>query len=503
MNAPSFGSAAAVDWPRTWECLNYKALAFLCASPLSALCCETQTVPHDVLGNAMQAQTNDVGRRRWKSRPCRRSCECYLGWVEGTWARMKKRFFAGSAALILFASFRASGVANHTSGMNWIGTFDLKDFGAVCDGRQDDTKAIRAWLNKLAENVRLIAPAGVCLFSAPLKAPFAKAYDISGAGPYATTFKYVGSSTTPDLLTISDTGHAGEIGISIRDFRIASETKMTGGYAFHAHGLFHSVVSNVVLDGAIEGTGNLCGGYWFDGAGGVDLENPNGYSTQFCGDGVLINSALGGAAELRMVGGTIGGGFVNGIHMAGGFGGVRCDGTNIHQNKYNLLIDNALTPKGNREFDQGSTCELDSAIIDGALVDDSFAGGGTVDFAGWEASAQTGSGIHIKQWRNGDVEIRGDKVYNNCLDGIYVEDPTTHVFIAVSVAINHNGNSRLGGDGRCLVPPGRGWGVNAASPTDNILGRGTAWNNTAGSFGPNVRALHNNDQQQTRPESGM
>jgi len=399
---------------------------------------------------------------------------------------VKKRLCAASAASILLPVLCALAVADQTTKSNRRSTFDLTDFGAACDGRRDDTKAIQAWLDKLAENVRLTAPAGVCLFSAPLRAPFAKAYDISGAGPYATTFRYVGSSTAKDLLTISDTGHGGETGVSIRDFRIASEAKMTGGYAFHAHGLFDSVVSNVVLDGLNEGNGNLCGGYWFDGAGGVDLVNPNAFSKGNCGDGVLVNAALGGSAELRVVGGNIGGGFVNGMHMAGGFGGARCDGTNIHQNKYNLLIDDAITQRGNREFGEGSTCVLDAAIVDGALIDDPLAGGGTVDFAGWVASANTGSGIHIRAWRNGDVEVRGDKVYNNCLDGVYVEDPTTHVFIASSVAINHNGNSRLGGDGRCQIPPGRGFAVNAASPTDRILANGTPWDNIAGSFGPNV-----------------
>ncbi len=258
-----------------------------------------------------------------------------------------------------------------TDGAAAMGTFDLKDFGAVCDGAHDDTKAIQAWLNKLGENVRLTAPAGVCLFSAPLRAPFARAYDISGAGPYATVFRYVGADAKADLLTISDTGHGGEAGVSIRDFRITSDTRMTGGYAFHAHGLFASVVSNVVLDGIdARPTGNLCGGYWFDGAGGVDLQNPNAFSKQFCGDGVLVNAALGGTAELRVVGGNIGGGFRSGLHMAGGFGGFRCDQTNVHQNGHNLLIDNAIVAAPNREFDEGSTCALDAAKSDNALIDD-------------------------------------------------------------------------------------------------------------------------------------
>jgi hypothetical protein len=82
---------------------------------------------------------------------------------------------------------------------------------------------------------------------------------------------------------------------------------------------------------------------------GGDLQNPNAFSKHFCGDGVLVNGALGGTAELRIVGGDIGGGFTSGLHMAGGFGGLRCDGTNIHSNNYDLLIDNAIVGLPNRD----------------------------------------------------------------------------------------------------------------------------------------------------------
>ena len=94
---------------------------------------------------------------------------------------MEKRLCAASAASILLAGLCVSAAAEQTSETNRMGTFDLKEFGAVCDSRHDDTKALQAWLNRLTEHVRLTAPAGVCLFSAPLKVPFAKAYDISGA----------------------------------------------------------------------------------------------------------------------------------------------------------------------------------------------------------------------------------------------------------------------------------------------------------------------------------
>ncbi len=369
-----------------------------------------------------------------------------------------------------------------------MGNFDLKDFGAACDGVRDDSKSIQEWLNKAGVEVKLSAPAGICVFTSPLSTGDATQYSIAGSGGYATTFLYKGQSATADLLTINAPAAKGVAGVELRDFRIRSATTMKGGYALHAYGIHGGFVSNVVLDGidGSLGNGKLCGGYWFDGAASIEFDNPIAYSTQYCGDGVLVDGKLGGFAELRIIGGNVGRGFISGLHMAGGFGGLRCDGTNIAHNNYSLTIDNAVVNLPNREFDQGSTCGFDSPMVSGALVNNSLAKGGTVDLAGWEASAQTGPGIDIRLWHNGDAEIRGDKVYNNCLDGVYVEDPTTHVLIASSVAINNNGNSRIGGDGRCRVPPGRGWAVNAASTTTNILNHAAPWNNKAGVLAPSV-----------------
>jgi hypothetical protein len=87
---------------------------------------------------------------------------------------MKKKICAASVAGSLLASGCAIAAADQKSEANRTGTFDLKDFGAACDGRHDDTKAIQAWLNRLEEHVRLMAPAGVCVFSAPLRSALRK-----------------------------------------------------------------------------------------------------------------------------------------------------------------------------------------------------------------------------------------------------------------------------------------------------------------------------------------
>ena len=66
------------------------------------------------------------------------------------------------------------------------------DFGAKCDGATDDTAAIKVWLNKVGPGVELRAPAGICQFSDPLYQPYANRHTLRGAGPGATTFKYIG-----------------------------------------------------------------------------------------------------------------------------------------------------------------------------------------------------------------------------------------------------------------------------------------------------------------------
>ena len=403
--------------------------------------------------------------------------------------RPKSRLGVCVAAIVSTSAIAQTGGAPSPDSHK-MGNFDLRDFGAACDGVRDDTKSIQEWLIKAGVGVKLSAPAGICVFTSPLSTGDATQYSIVGSGGYATTFLYKGQSAAADLLTINAPAAKGVAGVELRDFRIRSATTMKGGYALHAYGIHGGFVSNVVLDGidGSLGNGKLCGGYWFDGAASIEFDNPTAYSTQYCGDGVLVDGKLGGYAGLKIVGGSIGGGFVNGLHMAGGFGGLRCDGANVHQNTYNLLIDDAVVPVLNREFDQGSTCALDEATVSNALINDPLARGGTADFAGWVASSHTGDGIDVRAWRGGDVEIRGDKLYNNCLDGVFVEDPTVHVFIASSVAISRNGNADAGGVGHpCRVPPGRGWGVNASTPKNNIINHAAPFNNAAGALAPNAR----------------
>ena len=376
----------------------------------------------------------------------------------------------------------------------------LTDYGAKCDGVTDDTTAIQNWLNQAAPQTVLGAPDGVCLFSSALQTPYAGQYTIQGAGQQSTVFRYVGANTTTDLLTVNTTA-GGVAGVVIRDFRIDSTTTMTGGFALHAHGLFDSQITNVALDsvnssGSASSYGKLCGGFWIDGAGGVDMHNPYAFSEQNCSDGIRVNSGLGGNAELRVVGGDVGGiqtgtgavtGFLNAYHMAGGFGGFRIDGTSEHNSVHGLVIDTAVVATANREFDLGSTGALDSNQNDDVYVNDTLAYGGTVDIAGWVASALAGHGIVIHAWANGDVQLRGNKIYNHCGSGVLIDDASAHVSFSSATAINGNGTAGLAS---CVtwkgLNPGHGYGVEASVATSNITGLPTLFNNSAGPFNGNT-----------------
>jgi hypothetical protein len=366
------------------------------------------------------------------------------------------------------------------------------DFGAVGNGTTDDTAALQSWLDRAGPGIHLALPAGTFVFSTTLTTGCVGHFAIIGVSPGVSTLEYTGKNTTIDLLEINQsTGCGGQVGITLANFSVKSSTIMTSGYAIHANGLFDSMIRDVWADNVNDGgPGTLCGGFWFHGASNINILNSNAYSRQNCGDGITVDGFLGATAELQIVGGQIGGvpvpgaleqGFKNGVHLAGGMGGVRCDELNIHNNgQAGVLIDDANIAQPNREFDEGSTCAIDSSGTFGVLVNDALANGGTVDIGGWVASTQAGPGIKIQQWRNGDVELRGQKIYNNCGSGVYIADTSTHVLINPAVAINNNG-AAFGG--ACATwqeaNPGYGVAVQTISGQSypNVVLNTVPWNN--------------------------
>ena len=298
-----------------------------------------------------------------------------------------------------------------------------------------------------------------------------------------------------DLVTLNLANQTGINGGQISDFRIRSTNALTGGYGLTINQAHFLALTNVTLDGTdgSSGNGNLCGGIWANG-GGVTATNVNAYSRQDgCADGILVNGEGGSTALFTIVSGRIGGGktssvisgFLNGVHLAGNFGGFRCDTANIANNDGGILIDQSVQAVANREWDEGSTCAIDNNRNYGIKINDS-GDGGPADIAGWIASTQQGPGIDLEQG-SGKVVLRGENIYNNCGDGVYLNNSNFLVTADPATAIYNNGASL---DSYCTTWQGSntsaGWGVRStvtnassniyATMTGNLKGAMTTSN---------------------------
>lgn len=365
--------------------------------------------------------------------------------------------------MCLLAVGFAAALLSHRSEAAVGQTYDLRaDFGAKCDGKSDDTAAIQAWLGALGPQTRAVAPPGDCRFRVPLVID-AESYALSGSGPYATVFRYVGKATDVDLLTIKH-GDGEVRNISLSNFKIVSDTMMTGGAAIHFRKLVRSTISDVVAGGQ-DSNGYLWDGFWFD---QVDSVYMSQFEARGRADCVRVNGSLGGGpkADLGLIQAKIGGCRI-GIHVAGGFGGLYVDQADVIGNDRNLLIDNSAVREGNREIFLGSTSTLDTSKDDSIFVDDPLANDGTLDVAGWVASGG-GSGVHIKSW-NGKLNLRGSELFNFKGDGARIDDSRTYVRISGGLAIRGN----------------QGFGINATVPTKRIYSAAKPFENARGSYSAN------------------
>ena len=300
-------------------------------------------------------------------------------------------------------------------------------------------------------------------------------------------------SVNVDLLRVNQNHSGGwASGINVRDLRITSANPLSGGFGVHVEWATQIHFDNVAIDGVDVGDpGNICGGYWMDGISGAYVDNPSVMSGRGKCDGLLVNAAISDdgsvatTAELLIRGGVIGGdysgGFANGLHMAGGFGGLRCDGTAVANPQVGLLVDNAVAAQWNREFNEGSSCAIDGTTSDAILLDDALQNGsGVVDVDGWTGGGAQGHGIHVKRFSNGNVTVRGNELAGACGSNIYVEDATTHVWVSPSTNIFWAGGTLYTGAAAATcsawkaaeVAAGRGahgYGIEASVPTTNIL----------------------------------
>jgi hypothetical protein len=363
---------------------------------------------------------------------------------------------------------------------------------AQCDGKTDDTAALQAWLDKIADDRVLRLPAGTCVFKSTLTTPpgtFGNV-TIAGSGYYTTTLEYAGSNTTRDLLTIGS-GTIGdsryEYGWTLTGFRITSATQMSGGAGIHLWHLIRSVV-DLVIDGQ-DGSGRLWNGAWFDECDVVSLPY---VAMRAQHDILLVNGSRASepwwpnyVGEIRLGRGKIGSealtaSTASGIHLAGGVGGLSCEAVDVIGNKNNLVIDASISGTGNQSAVFGSGCYFDTSENggDNILIDDGIGPGDVTWMGGNKALEIDGSiatcaatCLHIRRWRNGDIHIGSYQIADARNDGITYRDATASLLIGARTSINHNS----------------GYGIRATVSSPAIALTETIFaSNTSGAFSPSV-----------------
>jgi len=275
----------------------------------------------------------------------------------------------------------------------WLAQFDgagadIREWGAVADGGTTDNSnaivASVAWA--IANHGRVLLPPGLIGFATQQAwaASGASNWSISGIGP-SSGFLYTGVGATGDLISVGSSSGSASQGLVFRDFRVASNTQMTSGSAFHLKQAGHSSLWNVVMDGQ-EGNGNLWDGLWCDQCDHVDWYEAQSSAQD---EGVMVNGGVGAGklkADFWIIGGKIGPAngktMAVGVHVGGAFGGFHLIG-DVIGNGTNVLIDHALAAEGNREIFLEKGATVDTATTGSNIeINDSDASGAMVQIAG-------------------------------------------------------------------------------------------------------------------------
>jgi hypothetical protein len=303
----------------------------------------------------------------------------------------------------------------------WLAQFgpavSNKQFGAVCNGVADDATALQAWLTYIAANsLQGVGLAGTCIYKTALAVSSGNNWSIKGQGAHTTVFKYAGTNTSNDQITIGS-GSADMTGVELSNFRVASTTVMTGGAGLHLERFNRSFINNLSLDGQ-DGNHALWHGIWFDRIDDVSFNN----FELFCqADCMRVNGTVGAGAkaDLFVSHGKISGGTV-GLHVGGAFGGLYLSNTALIANGTNVVLDTALAAEGNREVFFGTGTAVDGSTTgNGIDVLDALALGGDLVFTGVWISSNHFVGLNITT--NGfNVTYSGGVIYNNGTDGLKV-----------------------------------------------------------------------------------
>jgi hypothetical protein len=292
---------------------------------------------------------------------------------------------------------------------------NAKDFGATGDGITDDTAAINLAIAATTSGKALFFPAGNYLFTSALTFS-ADNICIYGAGSFQTVLTYGGASATNNIISI-DNGTTQIVNYVIHGIRIMSNTTMTAGFAVYAKGLCRSFIYDFSIGSSEIASPKVWSGIWFDSTDNVYLSN---YQINPQNIGLLVNGAIGALpkAGLFVNLGRIAGG-VTGVHVAGAFGGIYIDQSDIiAMTGDGVLIDNAIVAEGNREVFLGSTLSIDSVGGNGVNINDTIGTNQTIKLSGTWVASCTNHGVYVQAASNAAVIIDGCRIFNHTNDGI-------------------------------------------------------------------------------------
>lgn len=327
----------------------------------------------------------------------------------------------------------------------WSGPLPLKLFGAVGDGKTDDTAAIKAWLGELKKGCSGYAAGGTYIFSEPVSLPDADDISIHGDGPQQTVFMYAGDKTDCDLFTAGTEGKL-RYGWLLDGFSVDSETKMTGGCGLALKGFKHTNRIQNVSFGRVNGQRgcNLWNGIFFS---DCSLTNYVGFEIYAQNEGIMIcgTADSDSGADILLDQGTVT--FTRiGIHLGGGFGGLYIGQVLVYGcYETGYLQDNSLCARGNREVIISDKCVLDACHSYCALVDDKLSEqcvmqfGAFISGAGWISPATPGDGLYIKSMPYGRISVTSNHIKHCVGNGITVGDYTAYITIAPTTYIVGNG----------------------------------------------------------------
>lgn len=289
----------------------------------------------------------------------------------------------------------------------------VQDFGAVGDGVTDDTSAIVAAISAMSAFSSLYFPAGDYKVTSKISFnPPQNNVSFFGDGAGATTLRYAGAATNDDCFVFGASG-AQRSGWSISGIRFISNTVMTAGAGVHAYAINRSTWRDVAFADQ-DANSNFYIGVWFDGADMVQVSQFRARASQ---DAVRINGITGlGRADLFLHEGKISSSNI-GLHVAGNFGGLYVDATDIINNATNVKISRDVVNIANRETFFGPGALIDSAstlkdatTYDGINVDISDTDGFIFFDGTWLASC--GTCVRVGASYVGNLTFNGGIIFN-------------------------------------------------------------------------------------------